>query len=75
MHEKWKSYNATRIWPYANQTGPGDYQLPDLWQGNQSFSFWQKVNPGYMGKTLVTDLVGRESPPLTKYNANVYKTI
>jgi hypothetical protein len=28
-----------------------------------------------MGKALATDLVGRDSPPLSKYNANVYKTI
>ena len=76
IHEKWKSFNASsKGRPYANQTGPGDYDLPDLWKGNVSFSFWQKVNPGYMGKTLTTDLVGKESPPLTKYNAYDYKTI
>jgi hypothetical protein len=67
---------------YLNQTGPGDYELPDMWvphaqfgKTSVSFSFRKRCKQPYLGKGLTTDIVGKDAPSATSYDAHTYKTI
>ena len=68
---------------YLNSTGPGDYDLPNLWstkssnfgKPNVSFSMRPRVKPTYMGKEFSTDLYGKDAPPANLYNTSRFRTI